>query len=164
MSDVAREILVDGAGALARGEGLRASLQALLGVLAAQLEAGSAAVFVPNDQDQRLEIVGSIGLGPEASAGLADAVANPGHPIARTMANPAPSFNVPPIAPGGPALRSHLPLIVTRAGTDTVLGVLALAHDRPFLPEEWPLLEAGGDLAAVAIELHRRLRAGPAAG
>ena len=155
MSDVAREILVDGAGALARVDGLRASLQALLGVIAVQLEAGSAAIFVPNDQDQRLEIVASIGLGDEASARLADAVASPGHPIARTMADPVPSFNVLPTAPGGPALRTHLPLVVTRGGTDMVLGVLALAHDRPFQPEEWPLLRAGGDLAAVAIELHR---------
>ncbi|HEY8819316.1 MAG TPA: GAF domain-containing protein [Candidatus Limnocylindrales bacterium] len=56
-----------------------------------------------------------------------------------------------PTAPGGPALRSHLPLIVTRGGTDEVLGVLALAHDRPTDPEMRQVLEAAADLAAVAI-------------
>ena len=89
-----------------------------------------------------------------ALAALAEAVTNPNHPIARTIATPKPTFNVLPTAPGGPVLRSHLPLIVTRAGTDTVLGVLALAHDRPFEPEEWPVLQAGADLAAIAIERH----------
>jgi hypothetical protein len=32
----------------------------------------------------------------------------------------------------------------------------ALAHDRPFDPETWPLIQAGADLAAIAIERHRR--------
>ena len=54
----------------------------------------------------------------------------------------------------GPKLRSHLPLIVTRGGTETVLGVLALAHEDPIDAEDRPLLEALADLAAVAIERH----------
>ena len=80
----------------------------------------------------------SVGLGHEASARLADAVASPGHPIVRTMADPVPSFNVLPTAPGGPALRTHLPLIVTRGGAGMVLGVLALAHDRRSSPRSGP--------------------------
>jgi hypothetical protein len=155
MSDAARGILIAGAGALARTDGLGPSLQTIIGSIADQLEVGSAAIFILSGQLDRLEIVASIGLADAALAGLAAAVGNPGHPIARTMATPVASFDVLPTAPGGPALRSHLPLIVMRDGTDTVLGVLALAHDRPFDPETRPLLQAGADLAAVAIERHR---------
>jgi hypothetical protein len=35
-----------------------------------------------------------------------------------------------------------------------MVGVLALAHDRPVDPEMRPILQAGADLAAVAIERH----------
>jgi hypothetical protein len=69
---------------------------------------------------------------------------------------PVPTFDVQPTAPGGPALRSHLPLIVRRDGRDVMLGVLALAHDRPIDPNMRPLILAGADLAAIAIERHRR--------
>ncbi|HLQ49484.1 MAG TPA: GAF domain-containing protein, partial [Candidatus Dormibacteraeota bacterium] len=68
------------------------------------------------------------------------------------VGDPGPSFDVLPTAPGGPALRSHLPLAVARGGSDTVLGVLALAHHRPLDAESRQLLEAAADLAAIAIE------------
>ena len=156
MSDgAAQEILVIGARALAHADGLGPSLQMMVASIAEQLDVESAAIFVVNERLHRLEIAASIGLGDAATAGLVAAVRNPGHPIARTAGAPVPSFDVLPTAPGGPALRSHLPLIVTRDGTDTVLGVLALAHDRPIGPEMRSILQAGADLAAVAIELHR---------
>jgi signal transduction protein with GAF and PtsI domain len=151
----AREILLAGARALAHADDLGPSLQILIGSIAEQLEIESAAIFVVDEQLDRLAIVASIGLGDSALAGLAAAVGNPGHPIARTVADPVPSFDVLPTAPGGPALRSHLPLVVTRGGTDLVLGVLALAHHRSIDVGSRPLLQAGADLAAVAIERHR---------
>jgi signal transduction protein with GAF and PtsI domain len=156
MSNVAaQEILLVGARALVHADGLVPSLQMMIGSIAEHLDVESAVIFVVNDQLHRLEIAASIGLGDAATAGLVAAVGNPGHPIARTASAPVPSFDVLPTAPGGPALRSHLPLIVTRDGTDIVLGVLALAHDRPIGPEMRSILQAGADLAAVAIELHR---------
>jgi GAF domain-containing protein len=154
----AREILIDGARTLAHIEDLGASLDILLGSLAEQLEIGSAAIFVVSQPPGRLDIAATAGLGDPAIAGLTAAVASPGHPIATTVVVPVASFDVLPTAPGGPALRSHLPLIVTRGGEDIVLGVLALAHDHPIDPETRPLLEASANLAAVAIE-GRRLRA-----
>jgi hypothetical protein len=157
MSNAAQEILVAGARALAHADGLEASLQLLLASIATQLEVESAAVFVKPERPGRLEMVASIGLGDEARAGLASAVDNPGHPIARTFAMSVSSFNVLPTAPGGPAWRSHLPLTVTRERTDIVLGVLALAHDRAIDSGLQPLLQAGADLAAIAVERHRRL-------
>ncbi len=156
MSDPARDILVVGAAAVARGDGLGSSLRLLLDTIASSLDVGSAAVVAVDPANGRLEIAASYGLGDDAAAGLANAVNHPEHPIARTVAAPVASFNVPPTAPGGPALRSHLPLVVRRGDADRVLGVLALAHDRRFEPDEWPLLRAGTDLAAAAIERHRR--------
>jgi hypothetical protein len=147
-----REILVAGARALAHADGLEPSLQLLLVSLAEQIGVESAVIMIVTDEHDHLAIVASIGLGEEAIAGLAAAVGNPGHPIARAVTAPVPSFDVSPTRPGGPALRSHLPLIVTRDGSDLMLGVLALAHDRPIDPAMRPLVQASADLAAVAIE------------
>jgi hypothetical protein len=104
----------------------------------------------------RLDIAASIGLTDPVAEGLLSAAANPAHPIARTVTTGVPAFDVSPTAPGGPALRSHLPLIVTRGGQVMVLGVLALAHDRPIDPAMQPLVQAAAELAAVMIERHRR--------
>ena len=103
-----------------------------------------------------LEIASSVGLEDAARTGLAAAMQDPHHPIARTAATAEAGFDVQPTAPGGPALRSHLPLVVTRDGTRTVLGVLALAHERPIPPALRPILQAGADLAAVVVERDRR--------
>lgn len=80
------------------------------------------------------------------------AIRNPAHAVARTFASGETGFDVLPAAPGGPALRSHLPLVVERDGTAVVVGVLALAHDRPIEPQLRRVLVGVADLAAVAIE------------
>jgi hypothetical protein len=158
MSDhAAREILVVGAAALAHGDALEPGLQLLLDAIAGHLDVASAAILIPGAGRDRLAIAASFGLPDSAVAGLAAAVGNPGHPIARTFANPVASFDVLPTAPGGPALRSHVPLVVRRHGVEVVFGVLALAHDRPIDPGMHPVLLAGADLAAVAIERSRAL-------
>jgi GAF domain-containing protein len=151
-SAAAREILVAGARALAHADGLEPTLRVLLASLAEQLEVESAVIMIVTDEPDHVAIVASIGLGDAAIAGLAAAVRDPEHPIARTVTTPVSSFDVAPTRPGGPALRSHLPLIVTSGGSDVVLGVLALAHDRPIDPAMRPLVQASADLAAIAIE------------
>jgi GAF domain-containing protein len=156
-SENASEILVRGARALAHSESLGSSLDALLAVVAEQLDVESAVVVVVPDPDH-LRIVASVGLEAPDLGGLTEAMRNPGHPIARTLSDPVSAFDVLPSVPGGPALRSHLPLIVTRDGSNTVLGVLALAHDRPLEPEPRRLLEAVADLASVAVERDRASR------
>jgi GAF domain-containing protein len=149
-SEAAREILVRGARAIAHsnpGQGL----DNLLAVIAEQVDVESAVIVVV-DAPERLSIVAWTGLAEPAIAGLAEALRNPAHPIARTIGDSGPSFDVLPTAPGGPALRSHLPLAVARGGSETVLGVLALAHHRPLDAESRELLQAAADLAALAIE------------
>jgi len=151
MSDAAaRAILVAGAHAVAHVEDPRQALQAILDPLAGDV-IGSAAIVIAGRRDA-LEIAASLGLDEAAAAGLTQAIASPAHPVARTMHEWTPTFDVLPMNPGGPALRSHLPLVVTRRGTDSVLGVLALAHDQPIDPEMKPILQAVADLAAVAAE------------
>jgi GAF domain-containing protein len=152
-SETAQEILVRGARAVAHFDSLGPGLGALLAVIGEKLDVESAVIVVVEGPD-RLTIVASTGLPDAAVAGLAEALRNPQHPIARTVGDPLPSFDVLPTAPGGPALRSHLPLAVTRDGSDTVLGVLALAHHRPLDAGTRLMLEAVADLAAVAIERH----------
>jgi GAF domain-containing protein len=150
-SEVAQEILVRGARALAHSDSNGSSLDTLLAVIAEQLDVESAVVVVVDGPD-RLRIFASSGLAEPTIAALGEALRNPTHPIARTVGDPVPSFDVLPTAPGGPALRSHLPLTVTRKGSDTVLGVLALAHHRPLDAESRELLEAAADLAVIALE------------
>jgi hypothetical protein len=154
-SSPALEFLVVGARALAHADRLDQRLEIILGSLAEQLGIESAAVFIRSGQHDSLEPVATFGLSAPALAGLQAAVGNPAHPIARTATDGVATFDVAPTAPGGPALRSHLPLTITRDGNDVVLGVLALAHERPIGVGLRPLLVASGDLAAVAIERSR---------
>ena len=153
--DAAREILRVGARALAHAEAPESVLRLLLGSIAGGLDVESAAILVPDEAREHLEVAASIGLPEAAVAGLASAVRNPDHPVARTFAAPLASFDVLPTAPGGPALRTHVPLVVTRDGVEIVLGVLALAHARPIDTERRPILQASADLVAVAIERGR---------
>jgi hypothetical protein len=153
VSNAEREVLLAGSRALAHVDGLESSLQVLIDAIGAETEVASAAIVI--DGEGGLEIVAAFGLDDVNRAGLAEAIRRPGHPIARTFGDATPTFDVQPTAPGGPALRSHLPLVVTRGGTDRVLGVLALAHDRPTDQDMRPVLEAAAELAAVDIERHR---------
>jgi GAF domain-containing protein len=150
--NAASEILAQGTRAVAHTDPLASSLETLLHVTCDQLDIESAAVVVVDGPSGHLAIVSSFGLGEPAATGLTAALRNPEHPIARTLRDPVATFDVPPSQPGGPALRSHLPIMVTRDGTDTTLGVLALAHDHPTEAEPRRLLEAIADLAALALE------------
>jgi hypothetical protein len=152
--DAARGILIAGARALAHVDGLRPSLKILVDAIATGCEAESAAIIVA-DEDGGLEIAATFALGDAATAGLAGAIRRPTHPIARTFDDRTTTFDVLPTVPGGPALRSHVPLVVTRGRRDTVMGVLALVHDHPIDPEMRPIIQAAADLAAVAIEVNR---------
>jgi hypothetical protein len=148
-SSPAVEILRTSARALAARDPLAPTLDAILRVVAEELTIASAAVFVV-DAAGALAIAASIGL--DDPARLTAAVRDPAHPVARTMADRAPSFDVTPMAAGGPPLRGHLPLAIGRDGTTVTRGVLALAYERPMEPESRSILEAVGDLIAVAID------------
>jgi GAF domain-containing protein len=144
--------LIECARALARDDGLEPTLRTMLDAISGPFEVGSAAVVVPARGTDPPGIVASIGLDDAAAAGLTEAMRRPVHPVTRTFADPVATYDVTPMNPGGPALRSHLPLVVRRDGVDHVVGVLALAYDRPIDPDTRPTLESVADLAAVAID------------
>ncbi len=91
-------------------------------------EIASAVIFVARPDSGVLELAAAAGIEGPALDGLVAAVRNPGHPISRTLLDEAPTYDVKPTAPGGPALRSHLPIRARVDGRSTVAGVLALAH------------------------------------
>jgi hypothetical protein len=101
----------------------------------------SAAIFVPRPGSGALELAAAAGIEGPPLDGLVAAVRNPTHPIARAKDDTAPTFDVRPMNPGGPVLRSHLPL----GG----LGVLAVAHDTSL---DQVARDALAELAATATE------------
>ena len=90
----------------------------------------SAAIFVApsGSAEPGLELGGVAGISGPALDGLIAAVANPVHPIRRALNDAGPTFDVQPTNPGGPALRSHLP--IRRTSGDPALGVVAVSHDQ----------------------------------
>jgi hypothetical protein len=90
----------------------------------------SAAIFAVDSGSAPLRLVAAAGISGPPLDGLIAAVQDPGHPIARAIDDLGPTFDVRPMNPGGPALRSHLPLRTARGSAGT-LGVLAVAHGSP---------------------------------
>jgi len=91
----------------------------------------SAAIFLVAGDPPVLELGAAAGIEGPALDGLVNAVRNPAHPVARAVTDEGPTFDVPPVNPGGPKLRSHLPLVANGGGRRTLVGVLAVAHDAP---------------------------------
>lgn len=91
----------------------------------------SAAIFTRPAGDPTLRLAAAAGIDGVPLQRLEDAVRNPDHPIARTLAEATATFDVRPMAPGGPALRSHLPIFDADRRTDGPIGVLAVAHEEP---------------------------------
>jgi hypothetical protein len=104
----------------------------------------SAAIFASHAGSAALELAAAAGINGPPLDGLVAAVQDPVHPIARAMHDVSPTFDVRPTNPGGPALRSHLPL----GGR----GVLAVAHDGNLGAEDRATLD---QLASKATDLLR---------
>jgi len=112
----------------------------------------SAALFVINPTSSSLELAAAAGISGPPLDGLVAAVRNPTHPVARALSDDGPTFDVLPGAPGGPRLRSHLPLQVERDGRREAVGVLAVAHDPPLDDRRRNELIALSAKAAAAVE------------
>jgi|GEM_PF-3500455 len=91
---------------------------------------GSAVVFVTAPGATGLVLAAAAEIDGPPLERLEAAVRDPAHPIARTLVEGKPAFDVTPMAPGGPALRSHIPLVVEGDGAAVATGVLAVAHER----------------------------------
>jgi hypothetical protein len=93
----------------------------------------SAAIFFV-DASGALNLVAATGVAGAPLDALVAAVKSKSHPIARTAQSGETAFDVTPVAPGGPALRSHIALVDQASGR--VDGVIALAHQLPLSPEQ----------------------------
>ncbi len=74
----------------------------------------SAAIFLVEPGSAVLELAAADGIEGPALDGLVAAVRQPEHPVARAVTDGGPTFDVLPVNPGGPRLRSHLPLAIDR--------------------------------------------------
>jgi hypothetical protein len=110
----------------------------------------SAAIFVVKPGSADLELAAAAGVAGPALEGLVAAVRDPGHPIRKTL-DEGPTYDVRPKNPGGPALRTHLPLVASRDGRRVVVGVLALAHEGKLSPELREKLARAADTAAELV-------------
>jgi len=99
-----------------------------------QTGSASAAIFV-RDANGDLRLAGVAGISGAPLDALVSAVRDPNHPVTRTALDGQAGFDVTPIAPGGPSLRTHIPLRDPAAPTETI-GVLALAHQVPLKPDQ----------------------------
>jgi len=108
---------------------------------------GSAVIFVVAPGSTDLQLAAAAGIEGPALDGLVAAVQNPVHPVARSLGDDGPTFDVLPMNPGGPRLRSHLPLRVDLRA----VGVLAVAHDSPLDEEQRARLRALAGEAAAAL-------------
>lgn len=86
----------------------------------------SAAIFVVAPGTDTLQFVAAAGIEGPALDALVAAVRDPAHPVAMALGDDGPTFDVYPMNPGGPRLRSHLPF---RNDNGDPAGVLAVAHD-----------------------------------
>ena len=111
----------------------------------------SAAIFLVAPGSATLQLAAAAGIEGPALVGLVNAVRDPAHPVARAVNDDGPTFDVPPVNPGGPKLRSHLPLVADGDGERTVVGVLAVAHDAPLTEaDRQRLIDLAGHAASVA--------------
>lgn len=122
-------------------------------VRSAIAEAGveSAVIFSSLPGSAALELAAAAGIEGPALDGLAAAVGSPGHPISRTFRDGTAAYNVEPTAPGGPALRSHVPLVARDDDRQTVKGVLAVAHQHSLDADARRALDRLADTAAALV-------------
>jgi len=126
---------------------------ATLSSLTREIGAESAVVVVRDGVTGERTVIASAGLPEVAVAGLTAAMRDPRHPVSATFDAPVAAFDVQPTGPGGPALRSHVP--ITRAGRpdEPPIAVLAIAHDRSLRESDRDAVTAAvSDLASMLGE------------
>lgn len=153
------DVLARGAAALARGD-LDATLTELLRSATASVGADLGTVWLQDPDRVALELGGSVGVGEEALAALAEAVngeAAAEHPIVRAVRDGV-ALTAAETRPDGTMGRTlALPMTVTRGGIDQRIGALALdwRGSHPVSEADASLLEAVANLLAVAVDQAR---------
>jgi diguanylate cyclase (GGDEF)-like protein len=141
--------LATGAEALARGEDLDESLEALVGAAAAAVGADSAAISLQDPDRPDAELTFTVGLDDAGQAALAAAVAAADHPLTVAARDRAEASGSDSIA---------YPLVVGRGGIEQALGAVLFRWSAgiPALSDDdAAFLRAAADLVAVAVDRSR---------
>jgi hypothetical protein len=115
-------------------------------------DVASAVIFVDGPASGALDLAAAAGIDGPPLDGLVAAVQSPEHPVNRAFDDAAATFDVRPINPGGPALRSHLPIRQPARSGSRAVGVLAVAHERHTTDADRRRLGDLADRAAAALE------------
>ena len=115
-------------------------------------DVASAVIFVDGPGSGSLELAAASGIDGVPLERLVAAVQSPEHPVNRAFDDAAATFDVRPINPGGPALRSHLPIRQPDGVGLRAIGVLAVAHERHTTDADRRRLQDLADRAAAALE------------
>ncbi len=157
------QVLIEGAGVLAQGDDLDASVSRLVGLLSEQLGAPMAVIFLQDPDRTELQLVVAAGVADEQRGTLQAAVDADDDPIAMTArdrtARDLPTDTESIGALGAMGLGSAVlrPLAVTRGGIELPLGLLILGWpgSRRLDAGETLLVGAVVDLMGVAIDRAR---------
>ena len=148
-----------GARAVARGDDVDATLEALLRDASGAVGAELAALFLFGPDGETLQLVATHGFPPAARPPFeAEVAGNPEQPIhAAARAARAEIGRVGPRPDGSTMTGADLPLMVTRHGIDETLGVVSFGWpgEQTIDAELQVVLETTADLAALAVERAR---------
>jgi diguanylate cyclase (GGDEF)-like protein len=147
---------------LAHADDVDAALRAILGAAAADLGASGGAIFLQDPDRVGLEPAVAVGAAEPVFDRLSETLGREDDPIAATARDRGPMRAAGEATGGFGALTGSRsaafePLVVTRAGIQLSLGVLALgwAGERALEPQEERELAALAGLASVAIDRGR---------
>ena len=137
---------------------LETALDALLAAAVGALGPAMGAILVQDPDRPGLQPVATHGFDEAATGRLTDDVVDPSHPFAEAATGRRSMFDRDGMmADGTPFVGAYLPLVVSTAGVEEVVGALGLGWPSPHALDESgrDLLSAFASLAAVAVDRAR---------
>ena len=137
---------------------LETALGAILTAAATALGAGMGAILVQDPDRPGLQPIATLGFDDAAAAQLANDVADASHPFAEAALGRGATFDrAATMADGTPFVGAYLPLIVSSAGVETVVGSMGLGWPSPHAVDDpaRELLRAFASLASLATDRGR---------
>jgi diguanylate cyclase (GGDEF)-like protein len=153
-----RASLIDAIDGVALGGDLETALDRVLSSALRALGSKMGAIFIQDPDRPGLQRVASHGFSETALAQLAEEVIDPTHPFAAAALGRAATFEREATMPDGrPFVSAYLPLIVSSAGVEVVVGSIGLGWPAPHTLDAAgrELLTALASLASVAVDRAR---------
>ncbi len=153
-----RASLIAAIDGIARGGDLEPALDAVLSAAVQALGSTMGAILVQDPDRPGLQPAASHGFSEAAVAQLAEDVIDPTHPFSVAALGRTPTFDrEATMADGTPFVGAYLPLVVSRAGVQAVVGSMGLGWPSPHTLDggERELLTALASLASIAVDRAR---------